>query len=162
MSTMRPFEILKPMPMTFHRTLMLVGAAWGRYALLVSRDASAMRHSVKHFLRRLEPFDLSSALTTTWPGTTLCAGDTATVFRFDLTPESATLLGEHVSSIFDWLEPEHLEDLCFLRADGSAWFTSITHERDAFLTLTSSEARALAIQFPDVWGIVRESSRNNS
>jgi hypothetical protein len=52
--------------------------------------------------------------------------------------------------LFDWVEPRLPEDPCLLREDGTAWLTTIAHERDAYFTLTPEERDQLLREVPDL------------
>jgi hypothetical protein len=63
----------------------------------------------------------------------------AQLYKYHLNAESASILKECVSGMWDWIEPRHPEDLSFIREDGTPWFVSISHEHDAFFTATQQE-----------------------
>lgn len=99
-------------------------------------------------LKRLEPFTIGSFEAKRWPGTKLLGEETATVHKFRLCRESGEVLKEVANALWDWLGPAYPEDLSFLREDGSPWFASICHEKDAFFKLTDEEKAGLEA----VWG----------
>lgn len=69
-------------------------------------------------LEALEPWLMWKTESSEWPGTVL-QGHTATVWRYHLTVETAAIIKNAVSGLYDWLQPDLPEDLRLLRADGS-------------------------------------------
>lgn len=78
--------------------------------------------------------------------------DEAEVVIFRLCPETGALLKEAASSLYDWCQPVLPEDLCFLRPNGEAAVTTIAHEHEALLTLTSEERSKLLEMIPGLEG----------
>jgi hypothetical protein len=50
--------------------------------------------------------------------------------------------------LYAWLSPGRPEDLGFYDADSLAWFGSIAHEEDAFVTLSATDIEALGASVP--------------
>jgi hypothetical protein len=114
--------------------------------LLVTRDHS---HSVGavEFLQRLKPWYISDEDLAAWPGTILLRG-TAKVSRFKLDSESAKILITLNKPVSQWLEPDMPEDLAFLRADGTLFAATTSHESDVFLQLTIGELNRIQVMNP--------------
>jgi hypothetical protein len=111
--------------------------------LLVVREPSELTSTAKGILEALSGGGAELNECSEWPGTTLCSG-TAQVWKFALTECSVEVLKHEKRTLFQWLEPDAPEDLCFLRADHSPIFVSISHERDAYFVLDCDERAALS------------------
>jgi hypothetical protein len=92
-------------------------------------------------IKSLDNYLLISHTTREWPGTS--SSTEVLLKKYRLHAVSASLLAR-AETIWDWLNPEMPEDLSFLRADGTPWFVSITHERDAYFKLSESERSFVA------------------
>jgi len=55
-----------------------------------------------------------------------------------------------VDGLYEWRAPERLEDMCFLRDDGTPVLATISHEHDAFMELTNKEFEELLKAVPDL------------
>jgi hypothetical protein len=119
-------------------------------AELVVRDGLGQNRSMHETLERLDKVRLSTREVSEWPGTRLLDG-TANVHAFRLCAESMDVFASAVDGLFEWTQPSNPEDLSLLRADGSIWLASTSHERDAFLELDEHEARALAQDVSGLW-----------
>ena len=118
--------------------------------LLVLRSEMAERNRIAAFHSRMKNHLLSETLATEWPGTRLSDEGRARVLRYALNVEVGSILKDVSSGLYAWMQPGLPEDLCVLRDDGSAWLTTISHERDAYLTLTDAEFRELRQQAPEL------------
>jgi hypothetical protein len=98
-------------------------------------------------LTALNPFVTGREETNSWPGTELISERTATIIRFELTNQTVEVLAR-ASGLFAWVQPSLPEDLSILRDDGSAWLTTIAHERDAYLQIDTSELESLKSAIP--------------
>jgi len=83
-----------------------------------------------------------------WPGTKLLGGMPATVYKFKLEQSAMDYLSNKVHTLYDWVHPEELEDLCFFREDGSVFFGSVAHEKFAFFELNDDELKLLREKYP--------------
>lgn len=92
-------------------------------------------------VERLEPGLLTREHVYAWPGTRL-AGSTggADLLVYSPAPSVGEVLKSEADSLWQWRQPEMPEDLCFFRPDGRPFFFSVTHERQAFLDVSASEA----------------------
>lgn len=115
--------------------------------LLVVRHSPPLAESGHATLRQLRAYLVDLEESPEWPGTRLF-DDRATVSRFQLNNETATLLSSTVDGLYSWMQPAFPEDLCILRDDGTPWLVSIAHERDGYLLLTSDESAELATIVP--------------
>lgn len=124
--------------------------------LLVVRDpALDPGAAIRGMLDRLDPHLMESARSNKWPGTILLT-DQATVYRYRVSPDLASLLSETMTRLFGWLHPEAPEDLCFCRRDGEPLLVTTSHEHDAYLLLSASEQALLASRYPDLAALLRE------
>ncbi|MCG8560409.1 MAG: hypothetical protein MI824_11465 [Hyphomicrobiales bacterium] len=118
-------------------------------ALLIIREAGSMSDEVVKFNQRLEGFETKREMSSDWPGTRLHGAD-ALVVWYRLDPECTSLLGEVTEGLYDWLLPNLPEDLCLMRADGTPWLVSITHEGDSYLELSDEEYEHLLDRIPEI------------
>jgi hypothetical protein len=118
--------------------------------LLVLRSEMPERNGITTFRSRMKNHLLSEALEAEWPGTRLLGAARARVLRYALNVEAGAILMDVSSGLYAWRQPGLPEDFCVLRDDGSAWLTTISHERDAYLTLTDAELVELREQAPEV------------
>ncbi len=102
--------------------------------LLVERRDLGLGDDARALVARLSPWLLREQTASAWPGTRLLGGS-ATVRLCRLTDESVTAIGGATEGLFEWRQPERLEDLCLL-SQGRPWLVSIAHEEDAYLVLT--------------------------
>jgi hypothetical protein len=136
----------EPSGPTYER-LVRLAPTYCTQALLVVRDEGGMSEALATVLRDLAA---QSRRASSWPGTRLIGAD-ATVYEAPLSPANVAILCAAGDRLYGWLQPDLPEDLCFLRADGSAWLTSIAHEGDAFLTMRPHEAADVALRDPLFW-----------
>ena len=124
-------------------------AVWTSKILLVVRQWNELRPAGKAILRELSTDRVEASETPEWPGTVLL-GHTARVYKFPISARTISVLKNSRNGLFDWLEPEFPEDLCFLRSDDTPLFVSITHERQAYFELTAPERSALKETVPNL------------
>jgi hypothetical protein len=79
----------------------------------------------------LRPFQIKSRRTDRWPGTQLF-GHTALIRIYQANPLAMDTLARP-GSVYSWLMPSFPEDLAFYLQDGSCAFSSIAHEREAWI-----------------------------
>jgi hypothetical protein len=106
--------------------------------LLVLREPDWIEPSIPMFLEQFRTILIMQENVKEWPGTKLM-GEAATVFKYRLTSDLADYLKNEVNGLYKWQQPQRLEDLCFLRQDGTALLVTIAHENDAYLELTDEE-----------------------
>jgi hypothetical protein len=121
--------------------------------LLVTRHSISVSKSAKDVLDRLQSFLFYQQEEASWPGTELLEG-TATVYRYRLTPESASILTDVADGLFSWTQPQLPEDLILIRDDGSPLLVSISHEKDGYLELSTEERSDLISRIPDIAAIL--------
>ena len=61
------------------------------------------------------------------------------MFKYEVTADAMHILSEQCLDLLSGAENSSLEDLSFLRADGTPWFVSIKHEKDAFFKVHPQE-----------------------
>jgi hypothetical protein len=127
----------------------------GELILLVVRDYEKLEEDIGKFLQQMQAFLLRKEQSDRWPGTVLDA-DKAEVLYYKSTSESAGILKMATSSLYRWQHPHLPEDLCFLRRSGDPLFTSISHEHDAYFSLSEEEFQALLSEAPEIARILRK------
>jgi hypothetical protein len=141
------YDLLREPTGDVYRHLWKASADYCDVLLLVIRHTIKVNESAQAVIERLEPFLISQAESAEWPGTRLL-DDTATVYRFELSSETISVLGEATDALFSWSQPEMPEDPCLIRFDGEPWLVTIAHEQDAYLNLTSEEKTSLEAGIP--------------
>jgi hypothetical protein len=135
------FDLARPWSRREYLSLLDLAGESSQF-LLVKRHASL--EDTLDISSRLRPFLIHEYSGDCWPGTRLLGGCTAEIFKYAATSEALILLRDSVEGLWDWIEPNCPEDLSFLRAnDGSPWFASIAHEREAFFKLSQVEKSAV-------------------
>jgi hypothetical protein len=107
-------------------------------ALLVLREPEWIEPSISIFWEQFRTLLIAQENAKEWPGTILASG-TATVFKYQITSDLINYFKNEVNGLFEWQQPQQLEDLCFLRRDGTVLLATIAHENDAYLKLTEEE-----------------------
>ncbi|MFT4050592.1 MAG: hypothetical protein QM648_12250 [Solirubrobacterales bacterium] len=115
---------------------------------LVSRTIKSIAPGGEDFADHLDDLGCEKQAVSEWPGTKLLGGDTATLRRFPCDLAHLEALREATTALFGWLSPDLPEDLCLYRSDGTVWLSTISHERDAVLTVTASELARLGLEEP--------------
>ncbi len=106
-----------------------------------SRRSRFVGENAKKTLESLDPWLLKQQDVSEWAGTKLHGG-TARLLRYRLCADTVSLLSHSVAGLYEWVQPERPEDLALLFPDGTPWLTTIAHERDAYLTMTTDEVVA--------------------
>jgi hypothetical protein len=132
-----------------YRHLVRVAVLETASAYVVLRDGK-ITPSVQNALEQLSIDELGRKNVREWPGTTLLGRDSATLVDYRCTRTLANGLTSLADRLYDWLGPSLPEDLGFVRSDGSVWMASISHERCAFLWLSSQELSSLTQRAADV------------
>jgi hypothetical protein len=115
--------------------------------LLVERSSIPLSLLGKEFAQRLNGFLIETMNGDEWPGTKLLDEKAVIrVFKFNL--DSLEILKSFTCGLYDWVQPELLEDLCLLRSDGTPWLVSISHEKDGYFELTECEKNQVIEKFP--------------
>ena len=132
-----------------YRSLLAWCASRCTTGLVLVRDTNTITENATRIIDSVAPEITSVEQTQQWPGTTLLgANDYATLYRFRLTPLTIDLTITAVDGLYEWAGPNKPEDLCLLRSDGAALLVTIAHERDAYLSLTTSEAAEIGHVVP--------------
>lgn len=129
--------------------------AVGRFPaiLFVERDEAPVED--RSIIEALRPALVDERRSSRWPGTQLYGAE-ATVWRHRLDADVARRLVGAAEGLYRWLAPDLPEDLCILRADGTAWLGSIAHEETAWLSVTAAEWAAVSAAIPELASAVDE------
>ena len=134
-----------------YRKLLRASLDYGiSFLLVVNPGIGHLADPGQRVMAELHPYLLSKDRKTQWPGTMLFGDESALVSRFSLTPRTSAILGGAVEGLFEWIGPGFPEDLSILRADGSPWLVTISHERDAYLELRDWERATLTEHVPSL------------
>jgi len=144
--SMRTYSIAEEPAGAVYKDLLDAGARFCRRALVVVRPSIVLADAGGKVLELLRAWNGTEQMASEWPGTRLLKG-TAALLTFDLNRESLLLL-RSVPGLYSWQQPDLPEDLCLLRADGTPWLVSISHENDAYLNLEEAEAALLRKDVP--------------
>lgn len=106
-------------------------------------------------LAQLEPWRSARNCSNRWPGTTLLKG-TAELHIFVFEPSSIDVILTHTDRLFQWLQPEFPEDPSLLRPNGTPWLTTISHERDGYLSMDDRELRDLQRLHPELAALLSD------
>lgn len=94
--------------------------------ILVKRQKFESDEYSDKILEELKPFLKQVKEQNKWPGT-ISAG-TALIYYYQFNDESKEILKKYADGLYSWVDPNLLEDLSFLKDDGTAWLISIAHE----------------------------------
>jgi hypothetical protein len=131
-----------------YRALLRVGSEYCDVVGFVIRPREALHESVAELLRVLTPALMSDEMTNEWPGTELLGlDDQARLIRYAINDITLAHVMNACDRLYAWEHPKLPEDL-FLERTAVPWLTSVAHERAAFLTMTSDEAKALRSRLP--------------
>jgi len=133
------YNIVKEPSGDAYRRLIVFCSQHASEMLLVVRQVQNLAASGQSTLSYLEAIGATWVDATEWPGTRLTRGGIARVYHIPINRESVARIASTVDDLYAWLSPEQPEDLCFIRADGEDIFATISHERDAYLTLSDQE-----------------------
>ncbi|KOY17409.1 hypothetical protein [Paenibacillus xylanivorans] len=105
--------------------------------ILVKRDQIELNEDGKRFIEEIKPYIKEIKKQEGWPGTQLF-GHYADVFYFDCNEELKQILLRKVDRLYEWLQPELLEDLCFYK-NNKEWLVTITHEKEGIIKTTDNQ-----------------------
>ncbi len=94
--------------------------------ILVKRDQIDLSKSSETLIEELKPYIKEIKKQDEWPGTRLF-GHFADVYYFDCQQELKELLINKADRLYQWMQPELLEDLCFFKSE-EEWLITISHE----------------------------------
>jgi hypothetical protein len=116
-------------------------------AVVVVRSHISLSENAKSFLRRVEPFLLGDEAESPWLGAQLF--DAQSHFkRFVLSPESLQIVFDFSKKLYEWEQPVLPEDFSLFRANGQDWLVTMSHTRQAYLSLTREERAAIVVAIP--------------
>jgi hypothetical protein len=95
--------------------------------LLVKRDQLDLNKNAEEFIEDIKPYIKEIRKQDEWPGTTLL-GHYADVYYLYCNQELKEVLIRKTERLYQWLSPELLEDICFLK-NGEVWLATVTHEK---------------------------------
>ncbi|WP_248628182.1 hypothetical protein [Paenibacillus durus] len=105
--------------------------------ILVKRDQIELSKNSELLIKELKPYVTAIRKQNEWPGTQLL-GHNADVYYFDCKPELEQLLTNKAERLYQWMQPELLEDLCFYK-NKEEWLITIAHEIQGFIKTTDRQ-----------------------
>jgi hypothetical protein len=120
---------------------------------LVTQKSNGLSANGHLILEKLHPFINEISDAESWPGTKLF-GHTARLYKYAYNRDVASLLKSVTSCLFNWIQPDYPEDLCLYRPDGSVWMTTISHERDGYLSITPVEIADIKVKLPSLHALL--------
>jgi hypothetical protein len=117
---------------------------------LVTRLTMPLSPNCHAALDKLRPYYRDISDVESWPGTTLI-GESARLYEINYNMDVVGLLKSVSTSLFNWIQPDLPEDLCFYRPDGSVWLAIISHERDGFMSTTPQEIELIKSRLPALY-----------
>jgi hypothetical protein len=130
-----------------YRDLLSFSAGYCDKFILVLRDTVGLNKNAIKAVKMLSPFLVSTSEKSSWGGTILLTG-TATVNEYKFSNDSLELILALSNDLYDWVQPNLPEDLGLIRDDNSPFLSSVTHDLEAVLTLSSSEIDLLEKNIP--------------
>lgn len=143
-------DILEEPVGDIYKQLLAAVADLARTVLLVRDTTYPLSDLGLRLLDDLERYELSRDHRSTWPGTRLLEG-AKEVRTYTVNHHVLELITAAADRLYGWLQPELPEDPSFCRADGTPVLTTISHERDSYLTLAGDELDRIQ---PEIQGIV--------
>ena len=125
-------------------------AKFGQYSsavMVVLRDPTYLTPTGTNVLNQISPWCLRTEKKSEWPGTVM-KNFSATIHTYRLSSELLIILQTVTKSLYQWVQPELPEDLCFIRPDGRPILVTIAHECDAYLDVTEPEAEDFMVMIP--------------
>ncbi|OEH86996.1 hypothetical protein BHU72_01700 [Desulfuribacillus stibiiarsenatis] len=127
-------EILEePIGITYRSLVSLAFEVCNNFTL-VKRDQLPLNHSGKKLLTELKPYIIDINKQDNWPGTRLL-GHYADVHYIRCCKETKEILLDRVESLYSWMQPNLLEDLCFYK-DETEWLITVAHEGMGYIDTT--------------------------
>jgi hypothetical protein len=143
------FDIVSEPKDDAYRQLLSKCGKYSTTVLLVLRDPTDLTPDATDFLNKISPWSLRTEKKSEWPGTTM-KNFSATIHTYHLSSELLAMLQTVTTGLYQWVQPELPEDLCFLGSDGRPILVTIAHERDAYVDLTEPEAEDLMVMVPQL------------
>lgn len=138
------FSQLLGLGLAYAETLGLVIQKWRNYP---TSATDVLEHLSKH---QIDAKDVGE-----WPGSQMAYGYTEQVRTYRYTPDVKEYLELVSEGLYDWQNPELLDDPHLMRTDGSTWLGSTAHEDDAWLEMTPNEYAELEQTAPNLAAILR-------
>jgi hypothetical protein len=105
--------------------------------ILIRRDRDQLNENVENLLTELNEFKIEEKEQQSWPGTRTT--EYVIVYYFKLNNISKELLKKYSKSLYSWVEPKLLQDLCFLREERKPWIVNIAHEQFSYIENSDEE-----------------------
>ena len=118
-----------------YRALIDALAGCSKTVLLVAREQLTLSAEAEQVFRQLLPFRQRQVRTTQWPGTELI-GHFALVNYYPVSLEVTEIVKTAVEGLYEWTQPKCPEDICLLGHDDEPTLTTISHEKDAWVSLS--------------------------
>jgi hypothetical protein len=80
---------------------------------------------------------------TEWPGTKSSSDQPVMAYEYQISESCLAIIKRVSHSLYEWEQPNLPEDIAFLRETKGAMLTTISHERDAYLSLSDAEYNEL-------------------
>jgi hypothetical protein len=141
------FDIISEPVDNTYQQLLAKCHAYSATVMLVVRDLDYLSPVACGLLERIHDWNIGKDKRSDWPGT-IIKNFLATIYTYRCDPGLLTELQTVATRLYQWVQPELPEDLCFLRPDGSPILVSIAHERDAYLVLSQQEVNDLLVAVP--------------
>lgn len=146
---MKTYSLVRePRPLEL-RNLLMIGMSEANELLLVERPELGLSANGRAFLDSLSGELIEKAERSEWPGTALMGG-VAWVYRYRVTEDLCRKFLAACDQLYGWRQPAFPEDPCLLRTEGEPWLVTISHERDAYLSLTETQARDVRSVVPEL------------
>jgi len=123
--------------------------------LVVHSDRVVLGPRALALLERMDPYLVSKAAVTEWPGTQLIGGGRKAILRtYRFTNDSAGFIIAAADRLYAWVNPDLPEDIHLWRPDNSLLLGTITQEHAAWMNLTDDEYAALVSHAPELAGVL--------
>jgi len=137
-----------------YRELMHFCCSRANHAILVvGNHHHGQSEEMSFALDALSAYELSCETRSSWPGTRLIR-HTAMIHVYMCSPGLADKMCQLSPGLFGWIAPARPEDPCFMMASGRNLLTSISHEKEAYMSLSSPEVVALQEQCPSLFPLL--------
>lgn len=113
----------------------------------IERSGMELNVRATEVLREFEPYLISCEETSETTRTILWPGDTTTLCTYRLNVDSAAVIRAATRRLYDWLEPDLPQCLCFLRGS-EPWLVNLAADREGSLLLSPGEAQGLRAAIP--------------
>lgn len=115
-----------------YKELIDVACKYSDKFILVKRDDIEISKNAYKVINILEDSLIEVKEQSQWPGTML-DGAFAKVYYYRIDNNSREVLKKESNALFSWMQPNLLEDLCFLRND-KPWIIVTAHERECYIS----------------------------